>query len=327
MRALTVNELIGLMKKVYRKQGYHFVGNQAVVKPCYWMKQALLSKGRKHCYKQSWYGVPSHRCLQMSPTILCTHRCIYCWRVQSTDIGLAPPSVEAFRDAPFDEPRDIVVNSVKKWKEILSGYKGNPKVDPLMLEEAMRPLHVTFSLVGEPTLYPRVGELVEEYFNYGFKTVFIVTNGTLPEVLSKLEREPSQLYVTLPAPDERTYKAVSRPLITDGWGRLLETLSLLKSFKCPTVIRITLVKGFNLKEVEKYAKLIEMAEPTYVEPKAAMDLGFYRRRLERDNMPRHEEIKEFSTKLAELTGYKIIGESLHSRIVLLSRLNKPKRFY
>jgi len=327
LRVLALKELIEFMKEVYRKQGYHFVGKQAVVKPCYWMKRSLLSKGERHCYKQTWYGIPSHRCLQMSPTILCTHRCIYCWRVQSTDIGLTPPSSNNIFEAPFDDPRDIVINSVKKWKDILSGYRGNPNVDPLMLEEALRPVHVTFSLVGEPTLYPRLSELIEEYFKYGFKTVFIVTNGTLPEVLSNLDREPSQLYVTLPAPDKRTYFEVSRPLIPNGWERLMKTLSLLKSFKCPTVVRITLVKGYNLKDIEKYAKLIEMAEPTYVEPKAAMDLGFYRRRLSRDNMPRHEEIKAFGRALANLTSYKLIGESLHSRIVLLSRLDKPIKLY
>lgn len=81
-----------------------------------------------------------------------------------------------------------------------------------------------------------------------------------------------------------------------------------------------------MSNVEGYAKLIERANPTYVEPKAYMHVGFSRLRLGYDNMPSHSEVSEFAVRLAKETGYKFIDESRESRVVLLSRLEKPIRF-
>ena len=81
-----------------------------------------------------------------------------------------------------------------------------------------------------------------------------------------------------------------------------------------------------MKSPELYAKLVEKADPTYIEPKAYMHVGFSRLRLKYENMPTHREIGEFAKKLAEETGYKVIDESEASRVFLLSRLDKPIRF-
>jgi len=43
-------------------------------------------------------------------------------------------------------------------------------------------------------------------------------------------------------------------------------------------------------------------------------------------MPEHEEVYDFATGLAERTGYKIVDESVESRVVLLSRREKTIRF-
>ena len=307
------------LRKAYTKQKYHFVGKYAVVKPCHWTRKSLLTKGKEYCYKQRFYGIPSHRCLQMSPTIFCNERCIFCWRAHPEDVGARIDELGPFQ---YDDPVSIVENSLIEWRRMLIGYKGNPKVDRRMLEEALRPIHAAISLVGEPTMYPYIGELIDAYFRYGFKTVFLVTNGTRPDVLEKLEREPSQLYVSVVAPDLETFKIVTRPIIPAkvAWNNLLKTLELLQSFSIPTVMRITLVKGYNMKDVEKYAKLVELAQPTYVEPKAAMSVGYFKHRLSVSNMPKFFEVKEFGIKLAELTGYKIIDEVVSSRIVLLLSL-------
>jgi tRNA wybutosine-synthesizing protein 1 len=40
-------------------------------------------------------------------------------------------------------------------------------------------------------------------------------------------------------------------------------------------------------------------------------------------MPLHSEVKDFAGQLAEKTGYKVIDEAPESRVVLLSRLEKP----
>jgi wyosine [tRNA(Phe)-imidazoG37] synthetase (radical SAM superfamily) len=41
-----------------------------------------------------------------------------------------------------------------------------------------------------------------------------------------------------------------------------------------------------------------------------------------ENMPQHNEVKDFASKLAQKTGYKILNEAPESRVVLLSRLEK-----
>ncbi|MFQ6095487.1 MAG: 4-demethylwyosine synthase TYW1, partial [Candidatus Bathyarchaeia archaeon] len=68
--------------------------------------------------------------------------------------------------------------------------------------------------------------------------------------------------------------------------------------------------------------LIEKAQPTFVEPKAYMHVGFSRLRLGFENMPTHREIRDFAVKLAEETGYNVLDEAPESRIVLLSRLEE-----
>jgi tRNA wybutosine-synthesizing protein 1 len=75
--------------------------------------------------------------------------------------------------------------------------------------------------------------------------------------------------------------------------------------------------------VDEYAKIIEKANPTYIETKAYMHIGFSNLRLGFDRMPMHGEVKKFAAQLAEKTGYKIINEAPESRVVLLSRLEKP----
>ncbi|RLF23927.1 MAG: 4-demethylwyosine synthase TYW1 [Thermoprotei archaeon] len=314
--------------EVYRKQGYHLAGRTGLVKPCHWLKKSLKTKGREFCYKQKFYGIPSHRCLQISLYPGCSQRCLYCWRVQPQDIGLSWNELQVTRDM-LDDPEVLLRAMIAEHRRILSGYKGHPEVDLKMWEEAMNPVHLTPSLVGEPTLLGAeyLSSLFETAFSMGFKTVFLVTNGNFPEVLERLDTEPSQLYISLSAPDEETYKKVCRPLLPDGWQRILRSLELLDSFRCPTVVRITLVRGLNMKDFRAYAKILKKANPTYIEPKAAMALGYFRKRLPIDSMPRHEEIKRFALGLAKELGYNVLDESLHSRVVLLSRLEKPIRFY
>jgi len=223
---------------------------------------------------------------------------------------------------PIDDPETLLEGALREQRRIVSGYKSNERVDRRLYEEALHPKHFAISLAGEPTLYPRIGELLQLLHSKNF-TSFLVTNGLYPEVLSNLGVEPSQLYVSINAPDEETYRRICRPSIKDSWSRLNETLTLLNSFKCPTALRITLIKGVNDHNLEGYAKLIDKANSLYVEVKAYMYLGFSRYRLRLDNMPRHSEVLNFAERLAQITGYRVIRDSLHSRVVLLSRIPEP----
>ncbi len=304
--------------ELLKAQKYHMVGRHSAIKRCRWLYNTLIRN--RSCYKQRFYGIKTHQCIQMTPTVLsCTMRCLFCWRAQSGDKGL---EWEETTLPICDEPETIVEGCIEAQRGLLSGYKANVKADKEKYREALNPRHAAISLTGEPTLYPRLGNLIESFHRKNF-TTFLVSNGTIPTALSSLNKEPTQLYVSTCAPDKKTFTRTCRPQIPNAWKKLNETLALLPSFKCPTVMRITLARHLNLKHPELYAELVKKGSPTYIEPKAYMHVGFSRLRLTYDNMPLHKEIRDFASQLAEETGYRMLDESKESRVVLLSKLEKP----
>jgi tRNA wybutosine-synthesizing protein 1 len=99
---------------------------------------------------------------------------------------------------------------------------------------------------------------------------------------------------------------------------LEKTLELLPSLDTRTVVRLTLVDGWNMGWEDQYSALIEKADPDFVEPKAYVFVGASRERLSIDKMPLHESVKDFGRKLASRLGYEMIDEKSDSRVVLLS---------
>lgn len=307
--AISARELAEL-----ERAGYRFVGKHkhSAIEVCRWTRKSIL--GRGFCYKQKFYerfyGIKSHRCLQMTPSLpFCDHKCVFCWR----DVDLTHLNWKG----GCDEPADILDEAIEAQRELLSGFKGNPNADRGRWEEAQDPTLCAISLAGEPTLYPKIGELIAECHRRRM-AAFLVTNGQHPERLKEIV-EPTQLYISVVAPDEKTYRRVCRPQKPGGWVKLNESLELMSSFKCRKVIRLTLIKGLNLKDASGYAKLIEKAKSDFVEAKGYMWVGYSRKRLAMENMPLHDDIKEFSQQLAHETDYKIVDESKPSRVVLLSR--------
>jgi tRNA wybutosine-synthesizing protein 1 len=225
----------------------------------------------------------------------------------------------------WDPPEKIVEGIIKAQLAILSGYRGNPETNRQKFKEAIKPKHVAISLSGEPTLYSSIGKLLR-LFRRKELTTFLVSNGTVLSILSKLAEEPTQLYISVCAPDHATFKQTCRPQISNAWEKLNETLVFLPGFRCPTVMRISLAHGLNMRNIRGYARLVEKANPTYVEAKAYMHVGFSRLRLRYENMPDHSDVLEFLAQVANETGYRIVDESVESRVVLLSRLQKPIRF-
>ncbi|MGB9636598.1 MAG: 4-demethylwyosine synthase TYW1 [Thermoplasmata archaeon] len=302
------------LEKILRKQGYGIIGNHAAVKLCHWMRQKLFY-GRV-CYKEAFYGIKTHQCLQMTPSVdACTQMCVFCWRNQQyTKVEIEKP----------DMPETIFERAVVEQRRLLTGFKGDKRCNLQLWREAQEPRHVAISLAGEPALYPYLSELIEIFKKNNF-TTFLVTNGTLPDVIRGLNSLPTQIYVTVAAPNEEVYRKTCLPLRKENWKKLQETLRILPSIDCRKVIRHTLVKGWNLGWAEEYAKLDMLAEPDFIEAKAYVFVGGSRTRLSIDCMPFHEEIMKFAEELSRETGYKIIGEKRDSRVALLSSEKKPQR--
>jgi len=297
-------------QEVLERQGYRIVGEHSGVKLCHWTK-ASLTKG-VGCYKQTFYGIESHRCLQMTPTVdACNLACQFCWRTQewgSDSLLLA------------DDPGLIVEDSIRAQRELLSGFKGNPNVTRERFLEAWHPTNVAISLTGEPTLYRRLGEMIDEFKRRNMST-FLVTNGTTPATLRRMHAEgrlPTQLYVTVAAPNEEIYQKLMVPRSGNEWRKLKETLALLPSLPTRTVIRHTLVEGWNLGWEDEYAELDRIAKPMFIECKGYSFVGESRLRLEAENVPSHASIRAFAEQLADRIGYRIAAERDDSRVVLLT---------
>jgi tRNA wybutosine-synthesizing protein 1 len=291
------------------RQHYKIVGAHSAVKPCLWLKKALRGEG--FCYKQKFYGIESHRCMQMTPALSwCTHACLFCWRNTKHTSG---PEIQK-----PDDPEYIIDESIKAHKKAISGFGGSDAVDPDKFKKAQKPNQVAISLSGEPMAYPEMGELIE-----GFKrrqmTVYLVTNGTYPERIKKLSCLPTNLYLSVVAPDRETHKRVCAPLIPDAWERICESLDIFPSLTCTKIARLTAVKGLNMCDPKGYAKLMERAQPDYIEVKAYMHVGFARQRLSPENMPTHSEVKEFARQISEEIGYTLKDEKTESRVILLSK--------
>lgn len=289
--------------------GYRFVGEHghAAAKICHWTRKSIVNEGV--CYKEQFYGVKSHRCLQMSPAVpFCNQKCSFCWR------DLSQTRVEW--EGEYDDPKTIIEGAIKAQNNLLCGFGGNKKADKKKLEESKKPTNAAISLAGEPTLYPEIDELLAEFHRQDF-TTFLVSNGMYWEKLGSLENEPTQLYVSLDAPNEKVYKELCNPQINNGWSNLNKTLELMNSFDSRTAIRITSVKGKNMINTDEYANLINKANPTYVEVKAYMFVGSSRKRLSLDNMPSHQDVRDFAQEIADKTGRELTKESEVSRVVLL----------
>lgn len=313
------------LRALLKKQKYQLYSKSVAVKKCLWTHKALREEGM--CYKAT-YGIQSHRCIQMTPvpTDLCSHQCLYCWRVEPHDLGIVPRNPMAVPDDLFDPPEVVFEGLLWCWKRIISGYKSYINIK--RYREAENPKHVAISLAGEPTLYPYLGELLNLIHTHRM-TSFLVTNGTFPERLQQLideETFPTQLYITIPAPDEPTYRRTCRPLIRDGWQRLQQSLELVSSLNCRTVARLTLVKGINMKNPQMFAKLIDHMDPAFIEVKGAVHVGFAQKRIKKTAMPYFEDIITFTNELQRYLGdYKQISQKRASLITILSNGKHPAR--
>jgi len=294
------------LKRILERQQYRLAGSHSAVKICSWTKKALRDEG--FCYKQKFYGIESHRCLQMTPWLDCPNKCTYCWRMMEEVM---------LKNTKADDPDEIIESCIDSQRRLLSGFKGLGKVNLRKWKEAQNPNQAAISLAGEPAMYPRISGLIAEFGKRKF-TTFLVTNGQFPDRLENMA-EPTNLYISLDAPDEKTYKSVDRPSFPGFWLRLNKSLELMKSFSCTKVIRLTMVRGLNMTNPKGYARLIEKASPDFVEVKGYMWVGFSRKRLAKENMPSHGEVREFSEKIAKETGYGYRDEQKESRVVLLKK--------
>ena len=305
------------------KQGYTIVGSHSGVKICRWTKSAL--RGRGSCYKFSFYGIKSHLCMETTPSLSCSNKCVFCWRHGTNPVGTT------WRWKV--DPPDMIFNGVKEghYRKIKM-MRGVPGVRAERFAEAMRIRHCALSLVGEPIFYPHINEFIGMLHAERISS-FLVCNAQHPAQLEAL-KSVTQLYVSIDASNRESLRRIDRPLHRDFWERFQACLDILreKRFRQRTVFRLTLVKGFNVdEEVEGYADLVEKGLPCFVEVKGVTYCGTSDSKgagLTMQNVPFWQEVEAFVVALngaLKRRGleYGLAAEHRHSCCVLIA----SKRFF
>lgn len=305
------------------KQGYAIIGSHSGVKICRWTKSAL--RGRGSCYKYSFYGIKSHLCMETTPSLSCSNKCVFCWRHGTNPVGTT------WR-WQVDPPDMIFAGAKEAHLKKIKMLRGVPGLRAERFQEAMRIRHCALSLVGEPIFYPHINEFVSLLHSERISS-FLVCNAQHPEHLEAL-RMVTQLYVSIDASNKASLKKVDRPLHRDFWDRFLRCLDIIrkKRFRMRTVFRLTLVKGFNVEdEVEGYADLVARGLPCFIEIKGVTYCGTSTSAgagLTMHNVPFYAEVVAFVEALNEALArrgldYGIAAEHAHSCCVLLG----SRRFF
>jgi len=228
------------------------------------------------------------------------------------------------------EPAQIVSKLMEERRKLIMGHYGDKRSNKQKLDESLYPQHYAISLSGEPTMYPKLPDLIKYLKSLDVtKSIFLVTNGQEPDMLQKLQDEnalPTQLYLSTNAADYESFMRINRPRYKDSWERWNTSLNMLSQLKTRTVIRITLIRDYNNHDenIPAFASMLRRADAHFIEVKSYMHIGRSRNRLERNNMLQMEEVRDFASKLAKQSGiFSEMDESFISRIVILQ--NK-KRF-
>ncbi len=299
------------------KRAKYGVADHSTVELCHWTKKSFRHEGS--CYKHKFYGISTHRCMEFSPAGMhCENRCVYCWRPMEFYDSLE------MRPEHVAEPEGILEKLMAERKRLINGYYGDSRNDKQRLDESLLPSHYAISLSGEPTMYPKLPELIR-YLNSleDTKSVFLVTNGQEPDMIQRLQDEdalPTQLYLSTNASDYESFININKPRYDDSWERWNRTLNMLKGLDTRTVLRITLIRGYNDKKemIPAFAEMLGKDSPHFVEIKSYMHIGRSTNRLERSNMLEMQEVREFSSQVAKQSRiFSVMDESFVSRISVL----------
>jgi len=297
-----------MLRKSLTKQGYKIIGSHSGVKLCRWTKAML--RGRGGCYKHTFYGIESHRCMETTPSLACANKCVFCWRHHSNPVGTE------WR-WKMDSAEFILQGALDNHYKMINEFKGVPGVLPEKLAEGMEAKHCALSLVGEPIMYPEINKYVKLLHSKGISS-FLVTNAQFPDAIREMG-PCTQTYVSIDASTKDSLKKIDRPLFKDFWERFIDSLKELSKKGQRTVYRLTLVKGMNVEEMENYAELVALGKPDLIEIKGVTFCGSSKASsLTMGNVPWHDEVisfvKDFTSRLPD---YEIASEHEHSNCVLV----------
>lgn len=191
--------------------------------------------------------VPSRRLgrslgIDLVPFKTCTYDCIYCQLGRTTN-----KTMERREWIPLDE--------------ILAELKAKLHC---------RPDYITLSGSGEPTLYSRMGELIERVQSMTDTPVAVLTNGSLlwqEEVRTQM-MAADLVIPSLDAGNATMFSAVNRPHETIDFERLIDGLiEFRRLFMGKCWLEVFLLAGYtgNESEVRDIAKRVELIGPERIQ--------------------------------------------------------------
>ncbi|XP_019777380.1 S-adenosyl-L-methionine-dependent tRNA 4-demethylwyosine synthase TYW1 isoform X3 [Tursiops truncatus] len=204
------------LREALTKQGYQLIGSHSGVKLCRWTKSML--RGRGGCYKHTFYGIESHRCMETTPSLACANKCVFCWRHHTNPVGTE------WR-WKMDQPEMILKEAIENHQNMMKQFRGVPGVREERFEEGMTVKHCALSLVGEPIMYPEINRFLKLLHERKISS-FLVTNAQFPAEIRNL-KPVTQLYVSVDASTKESLKKIDRPLFKDFWQRFLDSLKAL----------------------------------------------------------------------------------------------------
>lgn len=184
--------------------------------------------------------VPSRRLgrslgVDLIPAKTCTFDCIYC-QIGRTDAK----TVRRDEFVPLDEV----------LAELLHALSNNTKPD-----------YITLAGSGEPTLYNRLGELIDRIHELTDVPVAILTNGSQfcdPQLREEVGRA-DLIVPSLDAGDEKTFLLINRPADTIGFEQYVSGLrDFCKRFGSKVWLEVFLLSGVNASD-EQVSKIAAIA--------------------------------------------------------------------
>jgi tRNA wybutosine-synthesizing protein 1 len=117
-------------------------------------------------------------------------------------------------------------------------------------------------------------------------------------------------------------------MIKNGWNKINESLELINSLSCRTLIRLTAVKNININEqyLNEYFELIKKANPNFFEIKGftlQAKALLIKERLKSEETLQHyfpdfTFLEDLALKFQELSGFPLIYKNQASRDFLFA---------
>jgi len=191
--------------------------------------------------------VPSRRLgrslgIDIVPFKTCTYDCIYCQLGRTTC-----KTIERREWVSLDD----IINEVKE-------------------KLSTRPDYITLSGSGEPTLFSRIGELIDRIRGITDTPIAVLTNGSLlwQDEVRRQVRIADLVIPSLDAADEMRFRYINRPHESISFKKMLNGLIVFRQeFQGPYWLEVFLLAGYTAIEAEvmKLAKCVELIRPDRVQ--------------------------------------------------------------